>query len=52
MVADCLDRRGAAGAAKALGVSRGTVLAVVAGQPVVAGTLALLYAAKNRREAA
>ena len=49
MVADCLRRRGPSGAARALGVSRSTLLTVAAGLGVSRGSLALLREALARR---
>lgn len=52
MVKDCLGRRGPAGAARALGVSRHVVLAAAAGMDLVPGSIALLREALQRRERA
>ncbi len=52
MVAECHARRGATGAAKAIGVSRPVILAVLAGTGVTSGTLALLREYARHRHAA
>lgn len=51
MVQDCVGRRGVPGAARALGVGRSALLAVLAGRPVMPGTLALLREARARQGA-
>jgi hypothetical protein len=50
LVRECVARRGVPGAVRALGVSRGVLLAIAAGAPVLSGSLALLREAQRRRE--
>ena len=52
MVRDCVSRRGRRGASRVLGLSVTTLAAVLAGFPVMPGTLALLREAARRKEAA
>jgi hypothetical protein len=52
MLRDCVQRRGANGAAKLYGISRQTVAGVLGGLPVTNGTIAILRLAFQRREAA
>jgi hypothetical protein len=49
LVRDAMERRGPRGAARVLGISKPTVIAICAGLPVMPGTLALLWAAERRR---
>ena len=52
MCRDCIKRRGIAGAVRALGVSRGVLLAAAGGLPVLRGSLALLELARQRQKEA
>lgn len=52
LVRDVVSRRGLRGAANVLGLSRATLTAVMAGLPAMAGTVAILRLAQQRREAA
>lgn len=52
LVAECQRRRGTAGAARAIGISRQTLLGVLAGTGVQSGTIALLRRYAQHRAAA
>jgi hypothetical protein len=51
-VCEIINCHGVNAAAHLLGISRATALSIAAGQPAMAGTLALLREALQRREAA
>lgn len=49
LVRDCVQRRGRQGAARALGIHSATLTSIMAGLPVMPGTLSLLRDAARRR---
>lgn len=51
LVAECQRRRGTAGAARAIGIGRQALLAVLAGTGIQSGTLCLLREYARRAEA-